>query len=189
MKQLVFVLIAVSLLSAGCAHLGVGAAEQQQRDLWEEAHRLYAEADYEGATARFESLVREYPDTRYGEEAHFHIGAIHLDPANPGWDPEVARTSLERYLALPPEPYRPQHHQWPEARVLHRLAEQLTMPAEDRVAALQPETRTEREVVRVVVPAEQSRALQAEVATLRQQLAEREAELERIRRTLTRERN
>jgi hypothetical protein len=67
------------------------------------------------------------------------------------------------------------------------------MPAR-RVPGLQPEVVTrEVEGPRVVVPAQESRALAAEVERLRAQVAERDAtirqqreELERIRRTLTR---
>lgn len=183
--------IATVVLLSGCASLGLrGPAEREAAELWERAHAAYAEQRFDDATALFERLHAEHPGTGLGYESLFYLGAVHLDPRNPAWDPQPAAEALGGYLAAPFEPYTRHHANWPEAKVLQQLAQQLTMPVEERVPGLQPEARTE--VVRVVVPAEQSRALRGELQQLREQLAERErelaatrAELERIRKTLS----
>jgi hypothetical protein len=188
MKRLYSLLIIVLLSS--CAHLpGLNREAGERADLWAEAHQALAAEEFERAETTFEQLAREYPESKEGRESLFYLGALRLDPRNPAWDPKPAELALRRYLAK--DSVRTGSiNRRPEGEVFLLIAQQLNLPAEERVPGLQPETRVVTE--RVVVPARESRALRAEVERLRQQLAERDAELarqkeelERIRKALT----
>jgi hypothetical protein len=189
MKRITW-LLALVLLS-GCAHLGISDPDGNPRDLWNQAHQALLVEDFERASTLFARLADEYPMAREGRESRFYLGAIRLDPRNRAWDPAPAERQLRLYLAADsPEDVRV--HRRPEAEVLLQLASQLNMPAEQRVPGLQPETRVVRVPQRVVVPARESRALAAQVESLRRELEARDAqirqqreELERIRKTLT----
>lgn len=160
--------------------------------LWLEAHAALAAGRYAEAEERFDSLARTYPATSAGREARFYAGMLRLDPRHPNWDPKVAEARLRSYLSLAQDSAAalPLYHV-PEARALLELATQLNLPADQRIAGLQPEPQPTRTVVRVV-PAADNAALVQENQRLRQQLAERDAriqqleqELARIRRVLT----
>jgi tetratricopeptide (TPR) repeat protein len=191
MKRTLLLIVLLSQL-AGCAHLpGSFTAPRERALLWSDAQTAFVEADFLRAQALFDRLARSHPRSLEGRESLFFLGAIYLDPRNPGWDSEPAEDWLSRYLELA-ENRRLRLYRYPEAQTLHELARQLNLPADDRVAGLQPEERVVQVEERVIVPAEQNRALTVEVERLRQQLAERDArirqqqdELERIRRTLT----
>jgi len=186
--------LALILLLSACAHLGLGRSDHRTRaELWEQAHAALASSDFEGASARFGELADRHPDTIEGRESLFYLGALRLDPRNPGWDPRPAEDLLGRYVALQAAEQNTTVYRHPEAQILLQLAQQLNMPPQERVPGLQPEVVTREVPRRVVVPAQESRALASEVERLRGQVAERDAtirqqreELERIRRTLTR---
>lgn len=158
------------------------------------AHQAFVVQDFDRAEALFRRLATEHPESSEGREAVFYLGAMHLDPRNPGWDPEPAEEHLAMYLSS--DTVAPvQATRGPEAEILLELARQLNMPPQERVPGLQAETQVvveEAAPERVVVPASESRALASEVARLRRDLAERDsviqtqrAEIERIRKTLT----
>lgn len=182
------------VLFTGCAHLGLNAAQVDRKSMWNAAHEAFAGDDFALASRLFAKLADEHRETLEGRESLFYSGAISLDPRNPEWDPAPAEKALSQYLNYDTEKAG-EIHRRPEGETLYELARQLNMPARERVPGLQPEV-VEREVTvprRVVVPAEESRALAAEVERLRATIAEHEAtiqqqreELERIRRTLTR---
>jgi hypothetical protein len=185
--------LVILLLLPACAHLGLGTSQRDRSEAWTEAHQAFELGEFARATALFEELSERHPDSLEGRESLFYLGVLHLDPRNPNWASLPAETSLARYLGLD-ESSPGTIHRRPEGRTLLQLAQQLNMPPQARVPGLQPEVVTrEIEGPRVVVPAQESRALAAEVERLRAQLAERDAtirqqreELERIRRTLTR---
>lgn len=178
-------LAALALASlCACASLrGADPAVSERRTLWTDAHAAYAAGEYARADSLFSRLSAEYPETPEGVESLFFKGLIYLDPGNPGWDPKPAEAALDAYLASTGAEYAVHHHQWPEAGVLRQLARQLNMPPEQRVEGLQPETRTETRVVRVV-QASENRQLRAEIDRLKKLVAERDQEIERIRKTL-----
>jgi hypothetical protein len=175
----------------GCAHLQAGQVDARLRtDLWVEAQEAYWRGEFTRAESRFARLARDHAGTLEGQESLFYLGAMRLDPRHDDWDSEVAETYLSDYLDLL-DGEGPRLYRYPEARSLHELARELNLPPGDRIAALQPGERTIRVEERVVVPGAQARDLEAEVARLRQQVAERDTriqqqqeELERIRRTL-----
>jgi len=179
--------LALLLLAPACAYLPVlGAETEDLGTLWSEAHGALYEERFNDAETTFAHIHDRYPDTREGREALFFIGMIRLDPRNPNWDPAPAEASLTRYLAEPAEEdprERPRPARAPEGTTLLELARQLNLPATERVAGLQPETRVEVEVQRVVVPAQQATD---QSAALRRQIAERDAEIRRLREELDR---
>lgn len=184
-------LVLLSALISGCAHLGrSGDDKAELRDLWTQAHQALALDQFAEAGTLFGRLAQEHPESEPGRESLFYLAAIRLDPRNPEWDPEPAERTLRRYVA---SDTATQVHRRPEALTLLRLAEQLNMPAEQRVPGLQPETRVVvRDAPRVITRAQESQALATEVARLKRELADRETkiaqqqeELERIRKTLT----
>lgn len=192
MKRIAWIFGALWL--AGCAGLGQGESGEPPAETWVHAQQALAVQDFDRAAALFTRLVEEHPRSREGREALFYLGSMRLDPRNPAWDPEPAEQYLRQYISVDTVIGVAVVHRRPEAETLLALATQLNMPVEMRVPALQAETRVvvEESPDRVVAPARESRALAAEVAQLRRQLAEREAtiqeqrnELERIRRTLT----
>lgn len=188
--KLLPLLLAISTL-ASCAHLQrPGSADRERITLWEQAHNALAAADFQSAERTFSVLAQQHPDSREGRESLFYLGSMMIDPRNPGWNPAPAERNLRSYLGRE-TPEQPMVQRRPEATTLLHLAQQLNMPAEERVAALQPETRVVMRPQRVVVPAAESRALATEVERLRRELAQRDEqirtqreELERIRKTL-----
>lgn len=182
-------LIATVLLLPGCAALGLGGGDDRSSDHWSQAHQALAVEDYPRAQALFQRLVNEQPESSLARESVFYLGAMRMDPRNPAWDPKPAEGLLREYLAFDSVGLVTGNRA--EADILLQLAAQLNMPPRERLPAFQPEvvvTRPER----VIVPAQESRALAAEVAQLRREVAARDStiqaqreELERIRRTLT----
>lgn len=188
MRQALQILLLTTL--AGCIHLAAGSSTTPEPvALWDEAHRALTMEEFRGAEAAFQQLVREYPDGTEGREALFYLGTLHLDPRNPGWNPDPAVNRFRAYLSLDRE--EEPIYRRPEAEILLRLAEQLALPPEQRVVGLQPGMRIIT-VPQRAPPAEQDSSLVTEVERLRRELAERDEqireqqeELERIRRTLT----
>lgn len=179
------------VLFSGCAHLGFSSSSGagDSEEAWDAAHAALALGDYELATDLFADLADRYGDTAEGRESLFYLGAVHLDPRNPGWDPGPAEEALIRYIALD-SLSSTRIYRRPEAETLFQLARQLNMPPEERIAGFQPEPRIV-EVERVVTRGTETASLQTEVQRLRELVASRDttierqrAELERIRRTL-----
>jgi hypothetical protein len=193
MKKLWIALAALSF--ASCAHLGIRGADTEARaGLWHEAHIALYQEDFPRADSLFNRLAAAHPHAEEGREALFYVGAIHIDPRNQAWDSERAETVLRRYLQQ--DTIGTLIHRRPEATTLLEIARQLNLPAEDRVEWLQPGTITRTEVIerppRRIAPTDQLREVEQENDRLRQQLAQRDAqirrqqdELDRIRRTLT----
>lgn len=181
--------VPVALLLSGCAHLGPSPSDSYQRArLWDEAHGYLATQNYAQADSVFGLMAERYPETNEGRESLFYQGSLHLDPRNPGWDPEPAEERLQRYLAAETE--EGTIHRRPEGEVLFQLAHQLNLPMEQRIGGLQDQTPPQQRIV--IVPAEEAAGNQQELQRLRRDLATREnevrqlrEELERIQKTLT----
>lgn len=182
------------LLLSACATIGLRPGGGERDELWTEAHLALRAERFGAADSAFSRLVAAHPEAEEGREALFFLGATRLDPRNPAWSSRQAADYLRRYLAQADSGRKVEIHRRPEAVTLLQLANQLNMPAEQRISALQPQTQTERVAVPGpvrVVPGDQARELAAEVERLRRLVAEREEtirkqreELERIRNTL-----
>jgi len=181
-------LILVLALPAGCAHVrAMTGAPPERTVLWAQAHDALSDGRFDRAEALFSRLANEHEQTLEGSESVFYLGSIRLDPRNPDWDARSAQDRLWEYLGGARSGRR--LYRYPEALILHEIARQLNLPADSRVAGLQPEERVVTVEQRVLVPAQE---LTDEVERLKQQIADRDArirqqqeELERIRRTLT----
>jgi len=195
MKQVRVLALAAVALATGCAHLGRGHDGKERETLWREAHIALGAENFRAADTLFASLAMRFGQEQEGREAVFYLGAMRLDPRNPGWNSRAAADHLRRYLTVADTGRADLIYRRPEATTLLELANQLNMPEGSRIPALQPDTVVRTRTVpgrRVIVPAEESRALGAEVERLRRELAERDEtiraqreELNRIRRTLT----
>ena len=182
----------VVLLLSACATIGLGSEGRERDDLWSVAHLALQAERFAAADSAFSRLATMHPGTEEGRESLFFLGAMHLDPRNPGWSSGEAAEYLRRYLALADSAREVQIHRRPEAVTILQLANQLNMPAEQRIGALQPQTQTERVAVPGpvrVVPGEQARELAAEVERLQRQVAERDETIKKQREELNRIRN
>lgn len=192
MKRLRALSLLLVVLVPACAHLGLGSGDGSRDALWRSGHLALRAGNFRGADSAFARLALHFPDTDQGREALFYLGAIRLDPRNPGWTSRGAADYLSRYLAKADSGDRAEIHRQPEARTLLELANQLNLPAGDRVRALQPQTdtvyRTGPGRIRVA-PAEESQALQTENDRLRRVIADREETIKRQREELERIRN
>lgn len=188
MKRFGLILLAVVLPS--CASLRAeNTTESARLQLWRDAHEALGAVQFGRADTLFTRIVTDHGATETGRESLFYLGTIRLDPRNPSWSSERAEAALAQYLRADTSSAAVIHRR-PEAVTLFALAQQLNMPAEERVPGLQSEPRVV--VQRVVVPARQAGALATEVARLREQVAARDAqirrqeeELDRIRKTLS----
>jgi hypothetical protein len=188
MRLLYTVVLLASL--GGCATLAAVSAPERD-GLWRQAHHAMRQDSVRIAIAAFERLASEYPATTEGREARFHLGTLYLEPDGGAFDAERALHNLEAYVAADSLQNRVPRR--PEARTLRTLAREATLPCEQRTGPLRcdPEvvvrTRTtpgDTVVVRTPV-ADQS----AEVARLRQTVAERDATIRQLREELQRIRN
>jgi hypothetical protein len=159
-------------------------------ELWDQGHNALAVADFLRADSLFTRLAKEFPDSDAGRESLFYLGVLRLDPRNPNWDPQPAEARLRRYLETDTASDI-EIHRRPEAEILVEIAHQLNLPPAERISGLQPEEKVVK-VPQRIVSYKQSEAQAGEIATLKQQVAERDAqvkklqdELDRIRKTLT----
>jgi hypothetical protein len=181
MKRLPIALLPILLLS--CAHLPGTRGEQRARsELWHLAHTALYTEDFARADSLFTTLAATYPNADEGREALFYLGTVYIDPRNPDWSSERTETALRQYLHQ--DTLGSLIHRRPEALTLLELSKQLNLPPDQRVAGLQPGTRTL--VERVVTPATQQRELAAEVDRLRRMVAERDEQIRRQREELDR---
>jgi hypothetical protein len=190
-RLVLLVLIAVSGTATGCATLAALVNRSSSTEqLWSEGHAALVRNAFEEAENAFTQLVAEHPNTVEGREALFYLGILRLDPRNPAWSSRIAEDRLTEYLALADRGVR--LYRYPEAQAFFQMAHELNLPPDARIAVLQPQERIITIEERVLVPAEESRQLTAQIERLRTQVAERDStiraqqeELERIRRTLT----
>lgn len=179
----------LALVVTACATLAPGSRGREGRQLWTEAHLALRAENFRAADSAFNRLATDHAGTEEGREALFFMGEMRMDPRNPGWNSLRAADYLRRYLALA-DSARGEIHREPEARTFLELANQLNLPPDQRVAALQPGTveRTVPGPVRIV-PGEQAAELNAEVLRLRRELADRDETIRRQREELNRIRN
>ena len=188
-RGLVFLL---ALFLTACATLAPGSAGREGRRLWTQAHLALQAENFRAADSLFTRLATAHPGSEEGREALFFLGEMRMDPRNPGWNSRQAADYLRRYLARG-DSGRVEIHRQSEASTFLELANQLNLPAGQRIGALQPgttvEVRRTAPVPQRVVPSEEAAALRAEVERLRGQVAERDETIQRQRDELNRIRN
>lgn len=190
-RGLVFLL---ALFLAACATLAPASGGREGKRLWTAAHLALRDENFRAADSLFSQLATAHPLTEEGREALFFLGEMRMDPRNPGWNSRMAADYLRRYLARGDSAPRVEIHRQPEANTLLELANQLNLPAGQRIGALQPgtttvEVRTTAPVPQRVVPSEEAAALRTEIERLRGELTERDETIRRLRDELNRIRN
>lgn len=182
-------LFAASLaaLLGGCATLSTVTSPSRE-GLWRQAHHAMREDSVRLAIAGFERLAAEFPGTTQGREARFYLGTLYLEPREGTFDAGRALQNLDVYVATDSARNRPIRR--PEARTLRALAREATLPCEQRTGPLRCDpavvvrTRTSPGDTVVVRTGDA-----AELARLRQQVAERDATIRGLREELQRIRN
>ncbi|MET0399539.1 MAG: hypothetical protein ABW277_22300 [Longimicrobiaceae bacterium] len=191
-RGLVFLL---ALFLAACATLAPGSGGREGKRLWTAAHLALRAENFRAADSLFTRLATAHPRTEEGHEALFFLGEMRMDPRNPGWNSRLAAEYLRRYLARGDSSPRAEIHRQPEASTFLELANQLNLPAGQRIGALQPGTtrvevpQQQAPVPQRVVPSEEAAALRTEIERLRAQVAERDETIQRQRDELNRIRN
>ena len=179
--------LALAAVVGGCATLA--PLTSPTRDgLWRQAHHAMRQDSIRVAIAAFERLANEYPNTSEGRDARFHLGTLYLAPAEGTFDPARSVDNLDRFIDTDTVDGRVPRR--PEARTLRALAHEATLPCEQRTGPLRcdPAVVVETRVTggdTVVVRTGDA----AEVARLRQQVAERDATIRQLRDELQRIRN
>jgi hypothetical protein len=185
---------AISLFLAGllsaCSvfapeNLGPDAARRD--DLWRQGHAAMQRDSFRVAMAAFQRLAAEHPRTNQGREAHFYLGTLYLEPANPAYDAGMATQNLEQYLALDTSNGRITRR--PEAETLLGLSRQLALPCEQRTGSLRCEPQVVARADTTVVVRPGGGDNSAEVSRLRREIAERDATIRELREELQRIRN
>ncbi|HEX2189405.1 MAG TPA: hypothetical protein VHG51_10930 [Longimicrobiaceae bacterium] len=182
--------VLLALAVTACATLAPGSRDRAGKELWNQAHLALRAENFRVADSAFNRLVTDFAGTEEGREAIFFMGEIRMDPRNPGWNSLRAADYLRRYLALADSSRRVEIHREAEARTFLELANQLNLPPDQRIGALQPGT----ERVQIpgpvrIVPGEQAAELNAEVQRLRGELNARDETIRRQREELNRIRN
>jgi hypothetical protein len=178
---------ALAALLGGCATLSTVTSPARE-GLWRQAHHAMREDSVRLAIAGFERVAAEYPETSQGREARFHLGTLYLEPRADTFDPAKALRNLDVYVATDSARNHPIRR--PEARTLRQLAREATLPCEQRTGPLRCDPAV---VVRTRTTAGDTVVVRngdgAEVARLRQQVAERDATIRSLREELQRIRN
>jgi hypothetical protein len=197
MKPTRGLVLLLALFLAACATLAPGSGGRQAKRLWTDAHLALRAENFRAADSIFSRLATTHPDTEEGREALFFLGEMRMDPRNPGWNSRQAADYLRRYLAHGASERPTEVHRHPEASTFLELANQLNLPAGQRIGALQPGTverpqqrpATAAPVPQRVVPSEEAAALRTEIERLRAEVEERDEQIRRLREELNRVRN
>ena len=194
MKPTRGLVLLLALFLAACATLAPGSGGREGKRLWTAAHLALRAENFRAADSLFSRLATAHPRSEEGHEALFFLGEMRMDPRNPGWNSRLAAEYLRRYLARGDSSPRAEIHRQPEANTFLELANQLNLPAGQRIGALQPgttrvEVPQQAPVPQRVVPSEEAAALRAEIERLRGELEARDETIRRQRDELNRIRN
>lgn len=183
-------ILAVALvgLSLGCATLRA-PFETGPEERFEQALAALGRGDYRTAHEGFTWIAQKYPKDRYGHQAMLALAAVEMDPRNPGRRIPVGTEVAATYLRTADTPPWTQ----PLAQTLYLLGLELGA-AEERVEKAEREA--ERAAARLpalpgptvsarIRTVEQDRdRLARRVEALEKQLADKDQELQRIKKTI-----
>ncbi|HEX7240087.1 MAG TPA: hypothetical protein VF263_07470 [Longimicrobiaceae bacterium] len=180
--------LSFALLPA-CASLPLGSGGGRD-DLWVQAQRALLAGSFRTADSAFSRLATEHVGTTEGREAVFFLGAIRIDPRNPGFTSRGASDYLRRYLASPDSGRNGKDlYRKPEAQTLLSLAEQLNLAPAERIASLQGDQSVRTVTVPGPTRTVTTEGSQVEVERLRGEVRERDETIRELREELTRIRN
>ena len=175
------------LLVAGCASLRPSHASENDVRFANGVKALNA-ADYPTAERELGWVAEHASDQAVGQRALLILAATQMDPRNPNRKTESGSQLAGRFLRLP------ERDAWvdPVAQTLYLLGLELG-EAEDRADKAEAQAQQARELPKLPGPSVNARIKSVEqdrdklakrVATLEDQLAQSQKELERIRKTI-----
>lgn len=181
--------LALAVLLTGCATLKAPLASRGEERL-EESLAAFARGDYRTAQEGLSWVAQNDADEAHGRAALLALAAVELDPRNPARRIAVGTDVAASYLALRDK------EGWtnPVAQTMYLLGLELGA-AEERVekaeraveranAARLPSLPVPSVSARIRTTEQERDKLKARVEVLEKQLAEKEQELERIRKTI-----
>ena len=95
----VFLLLAAAGCTSNPEKGSVKPAQRSAADLYESGHRALVEGDYAAASAEFQSLEVNYPDTQYLDQAEMELAYAYLQTKE--YSATIA--TVERFLRRSPE--------------------------------------------------------------------------------------
>lgn len=187
MKRATIGALALTGLLTGCATLKA-SLESRGEERLEESLALLARGDYRGAYEGLSWVVQHDGDDEHGQAALLALAALELDPRNPSRRIAVGTDVAASYLTLG------EKESWtvPVAQTLYLLGLELGA-AEERVekaeraaerAARLPSLPGPSVTARIRTIEQERDRLKSRVDVLEKQLADKEQELERIRKTI-----
>lgn len=171
-------LVLVAALAGACAALDLNRDRQDPDREFDRALAAWRTGDYRSARHALLRVYNGFAERPVGQRALLALAAAELDPRNPDRRLDAASAFAARYIHEPGVP------EWsrPVAEALYLLALDLGAREAAPVPAL-PDTPLAARLHKLELRGD---SLEARIGALERKLAEREQELERIRKTLTR---
>jgi hypothetical protein len=190
MRRATLLVAAATLLLIGCATL-TSVLHSSEEGRFNAGVNALANGDFTKAHAEFSWIAQHYADKSIGQRALLILAAMELDPRNPARRVNVGADLAASFLRLP------EREAWvdPVAQTLYLLGLELGTAQQERAAEQREQERKSRDLPKLPGPTVTAKLESAEkerddlakrVAALEQQLAEKERELERIRKTIKR---
>lgn len=187
MKRPIFLVVAAASVVMGCASLA-SLAQSDERVRFDSGIKALAAGDYVAAHRDLAWVAERFAHEDDGQRAILVLAAMELDPRNPARRPDSGSDLAGTFLALP------DRDGWidPVAQTLYLLGLELGA-AEERAQRAERAVELQRQLPILPGPSvttrirtvEQERdRLAKQVTTLEEKLAEKDRELERIRKTI-----
>ena len=176
----------IALLAVGCATMS--GHRPNEDDRFRTGMQAYASGNYATARTEFAWLAEHFANEPVGQRALLVLAAVQMDPRNPNRQADDGSDLAARFLQ------RPERDAWvdPVAQTLYLLGVELGV-AEEREREVQQQLQQTRALPKLPGPTVTARikAIEGErdklakrVTTLEEQLAQKDRELERIRKTI-----
>lgn len=181
MRHASLLVVAVAGLAVGCATLS-SPWRSPEEDRFEAGVRALTDRNYEKAHSDLSWVAQHYGHEKAGQRALIVLAALEMDPRNPGRRNEVGADVAASYLRLP------DRDAWldPVAQTLYLMGLEMGNAEERTVSQAQPLPTLPGPTVnaRIKVVEQERDRLAKRVAALEEQLAQKDRELERIRKTI-----
>lgn len=188
MMRATLLVATVAVVAVGCATLR-SAVRPGENDRFDAGMRALANGDYATAQTELQWVAQHYSDKDEGQRALLILAAVQMDPRNPTQNTDAGADNVASFLRLP------ERDTWvdPVAQTLYLQAIELGT-AEDRAEKAEEEAqKQQRELPKLPGPTVSARIKTVEqdrdrlakrVSALEAQLADKDRELERIRKTI-----
>lgn len=188
MRRATLLVAVPAVVLVGCATIS-SAFRSGGDDRFKTGVQALSNGDYNTARSELSWVAQHYSGNDEGQRALLILAALEMDPRNPTRRTDVGADLAASFLRLP------ERDTWvdPVAQTLYLLDLELGAAEQRAEAAEAAQQRTQRELPKLPGPSvttrlkdvEQERdQLAKKVSTLEAQLADKERELERIRKTI-----